>query len=127
MNERLLRGAMGLAFAVTFITVGLGIFAEPHTGVVNYIAEWGISPYFMAWAFIISGVANGYDGLKSRIMNPAAFAVFILYTGFAWHASIRDPHIPYAPAAFYTLLCVVYMLNQWADRAEENEYYGRNN
>lgn len=127
MNDRLWRGAIGLAYAITFILVGLGIFAEPYVGVVYHIAQWGINPYFMAWAFIGSGVINGYMGLKNMILNPAAFSVFILYTGFAWVAAQKDPHIPYAPAYFYTLLCVVYFLTQWAERSEDSINYGGSN
>lgn len=127
MNDRLWRAALGLAYAITFILVGLGIFAEPYVGVVVHIAQWGISPYFMAWAFILSGVTNGIMGLRGLILNPAAFSVFILYTGFAWVAAQKDPTIPAAPALFYTLLCVVYFLTQWAERSEETINYGGSN
>lgn len=125
MNDRMWRAALGLAYAITFILVGLGIFAEPGVGVIMHIALWGISPYFVAWAFIVSGVINGIMGIKGLILNPAAFSVFILYTGFAWVAAQKDPNIPIAPPAFYTLLCVVYFLTQWAERSEDSINHGR--
>jgi hypothetical protein len=42
--------------------------------------------------------------------------VFVFYTGMTWVAVQDNPLIPFAPAGFYTLLCVLYVLNY---RAEE--------
>jgi hypothetical protein len=128
MTERVYRALLGLSYAVTFITVGFGIFSEPSVGVVTFIQKGlHIEPQAMAWAFILSGIVNGYMGLRNMILNPAAFAVFILYTGYTWVAVFEDPNIPVAPAAFYTLLCVVYFLGQIADRSEDSINHGGNN
>ncbi len=119
MRERYLRAAIGIAYAVTFITVGADLFSAPYNGVILYMGRWGFTPLFMAWAFLVSGVANLYDGLRNRILNPFWFAVFVLYTGFTWTAFVDNRPEYLASAMFYTLLCAVYALCQYADRSED--------
>ncbi len=119
MKERYLRAAIGTAYAITFIVVGLDLFSAPFNGVVNYMASWGVSPLVMAWAFLVSGIANLYDGLRNRILNPFWFSVFVFYTGFTWTAFVDNRPEYLASAMFYTLLCVVYALCQYADRSED--------
>lgn len=119
MTTRAWRLAMGLAYAVAFITVGLEELAEPTAVLTPYIEYWGISSQALAWAFIISGVLNAISGMKNSTLNPAAFGIFLFYN-FVVGQAVADGHRELAATlVFYTLISVVYALNQWADLGEQ--------
>ena len=111
MTERMVRAILGISLCIAFITVGLGIFYQPHVGTLLLIEQIGISTNSLGWAFIISGIANGIAGLTNKALNPMFFAVFVLYTGFTWVGVTLNTGIPVHPAAFYSLLVVFYTVN----------------